>query len=210
MKKHPVISFLASLIASGLILGLLFILFLFLTFNLAGGETLQEMEKLRFTELLIAIFIMVLTATIVKEFIKKGRKYSAAGISVLPVVAFAAISYYYIDNFSFHATFNKTVWQQSERKPFDMAATLVKQNKLISLSKKEVTEMLGQGHEELDENLERSSISYFVEKGWTLTVYFENSKAVDVQMRLPMMMTERTGSKQQTILANPEDLSRFA
>jgi len=47
MKRHPVISFIIGLILSGLVLGAVYSAFLFLTFNLGGGETLRQVENQR-------------------------------------------------------------------------------------------------------------------------------------------------------------------
>jgi drug/metabolite transporter superfamily protein YnfA len=188
MKRHPIISFFIGLIVSGLILGALYLVFGLLTFSLAGGETLRQIES-QTTALLIGTIIAVTIAAMTfRHFFKTGRKFAAYGIGILPLVALVIVGVFYFDSLHSHTQFDKTVWQQDKWKPLNMATTLVKEKKLIGLTRQEVKEMLGQGFEEhADANTDRGSILYLVKEDWTLTVYFQKDKVVDTELRLPFL-----------------------
>jgi hypothetical protein len=171
MKRNPVISFFGGLIISGVLYGIVYLLFLFATFNLAGGETLRQIESQRTAFLIITIMLAVLAAGVARQYLKKGNKFTAYGISILPMIAVVIVAAVYIVNFNYSTQFDKTTWEQSDEKPFNIAATLVKQNKLKGLTRQEVKAMLGQGAEE----------------NWTLTIYFQHGKVTDAGLRLPWL-----------------------
>jgi hypothetical protein len=191
MKDNPTISFLSGLVTTAVILTVIVLLYFISIFDLAGGETLQEIESQRTASLVLAIIIAGLTVIVYKHFIRTGKKYTAIGTGILPLLLLISVTVYYFDNYNYRTTFDQTTWQQEKWKPFDMAATLVKDNELIGKTRTEVKEMLGQGHEECygDENTDKSFISYLVKKNWTLIIYFENNIVIDTKLRLPTMMT---------------------
>lgn len=190
MKNNPVISLLFGLMITAVILMVLTMLYFFLTFDVAGGETLQEIESKRTALLFLTFLIAGLAFLMSRHFFKTGKKYTAVGISILPLIALIGVSIYYIDNYNYSTTFDQTTWKQEKRKPFNMTATLVKDDVLIGLTRLEVKEKLGEGYEEYD-NIKtgRGSISYLVENDWTITVYFIEDKTVKANLRLPMMIT---------------------
>jgi drug/metabolite transporter superfamily protein YnfA len=188
MKQHPITSFFIGLIASGLILGALYLLFGLLTFSLAGGETLQQIESQTTALLIGTIIVAIIAIMIARQYIKTGRKFAAYGINVFPLTALVIVGVLYFDSLHSHTQFDKTVWGQDKWKPLNMATTLVKEKKLIGLTRQEVKEMLGQGFEENgDANTDRGSILYLVKEDWTLTVYFQKDKVVDTELRLPFL-----------------------
>lgn len=94
----------------------------------------------------------------------------------------------YWNGIHYHTQFDKAVWEQDTWKPLNMTATLVKENKLIGMTRQEVKEMLGQGVEEHgNPNTDRGSILYLVKENWTLTIYFQKDKVVDTELRLPWL-----------------------
>ena len=188
MRRNPVISFLGGLTICGLILGVIYLLVLLMTFNLAGGETLQQIENQKIGLVIIAVVLAILAAITVMRFLRSGRKFTAYGISVLPILAVIIVTVYYVNNLTIHKQFSRTVWEQSKWKPFDMSATLAKGNKLIGLTRKQVKDMLGQGSEEYgDKNTDRGSILYLVENEWTLIIYLQKDKVVDTELRRPFL-----------------------
>ena len=188
MKKHPIISFFAGLIICGLIIGLVYLLALLMTFDLAGGETLQQVENQDLALLILTLVLAILVFLTARHYWKKGKKFAAYGISVLPAACLLVIAIYYVNSLNVHAEFNKTVWEQSEWKPFKMSATLVKDKKLIGLTRDQVKQMLGQSSQQYgDKSSERTSMVYPVQNSWTLTIYFQNDRVVDTQLRLPFL-----------------------
>jgi hypothetical protein len=188
MKLLPIISFFAGLIISGLVLGALYLLFILSTFNLAGGETLEQIEGHRTALLIGAIILAIIAGMTARFFFKSGRKLAAYGISVLPLIALLAVAVFYFASLYSPSQFDKAVWEQEQWKPLDMATTLVKEKKLIGMARREVKEMLGPGFQEHgDANSDRGVILYLVKEDWTLTVLFQNDKVVSADLRLPIL-----------------------
>lgn len=190
MKLHPVISFIIAFLISGLILSVVFVVLFFLLAmaSFAGGETLQDMENLRIAILLIAIILVVIAVMIGRRFTKTGRKSVAYGISVLPVITLVIVGVFFCYNINYHTEFDTALWGKDKRKPFNMAATLVKEDKLIGLTRQEVKKMLGEGDEEYgNPDTDRGAILYLVEEGWTMTLYFQKDKVVEAGLRQPLL-----------------------
>jgi len=186
--QHPIVSFLGGMLVGTFAVGIVGICFFIVSFNLAGGETLQQIE-FQNTLLLVTTLLLVLSAAIAaRRHFKKGRKYTGYGVSLLPLVAFIIALVYYLDNFTYHKPFDKVTWEKAKMKPLEMAAALVEENKLLGLSRQEVEKKLGPGDENYN-NMEsgRASISYSVGKEWTLTVYFEKNIVIDAELRLPWL-----------------------
>jgi hypothetical protein len=191
MRDNKVISLLSGLVITGVILAVIAVVYFLLTFDLVGGETLQEIENQRTALLVSSIIIAGFTVLVCRHFIKTGKKYVAIGTSILPLLTLIMVSAYYINNFNYQTPLDQTIWKQEKRKPFDMAASLVKDNVLIGMTRTEVKEMLGSGYEEGYGNVNpnKGFISYLIKEEWTLNIYFENDKVTGVKLRLPSMMT---------------------
>lgn len=190
MKLHPAISFIVALIASGLILAVVFVVLFYLLAmaSFGGGETLQDMENLRIALLLIAVIPIVIAIKIGRRFAKTGQKSVLYGISILPVITFVIVGVFFCYNFNYHTEFDTALWGKDKRKPFNMAATLVKEDKLIGLTRQEVKKMLGEGAEEYgNPDTDRGAILYLVEEGWTMTIYFQKDKVVEAGLRQPLL-----------------------
>jgi len=143
MKGNPAISLIGGLIITTVIITLLFFLYIILTFYLAGGESLQEIENQRTILLLLSMLGCGLTVLECRRFIKIGKKYAAIGIGILPFGVLILVSVYYFANYNYHTNFDKKTWQQEKCKPFDMAVTLVKDNELIGITRDQLIELLG-------------------------------------------------------------------
>ena len=133
MKKNPILLALSAFIISVIVLSLVYGVFKIMTFNLAGGETLQEVER-QMTGLYIFVLLFAVIALSVTG-LKKRISYLYICIGIVSTVAFAG---YKISHYS---KFDEHVWKMSERKPFAMAATLVKNDSLDGLTKKQIVEM---------------------------------------------------------------------
>ncbi|MGB0428940.1 MAG: hypothetical protein ACPGLV_00605 [Bacteroidia bacterium] len=191
MKDKPAISLIGGLTITAIILIVIALLYFLMTFNLAGGETFQEIEIQRTALLVLAIIIAVLTALVSKRFIRTRRMYTAIGTGILPLVTFIAVTVYYLNNYNYHTNFDQTTWQHKKLKPFDMATTLAKDNELIGMTRTEVKTLLGKGFEKGNDNVNpnKGFITYLVEQDWTLTIFFENDVAVEVKLKLTRMLT---------------------
>ncbi|MCH2232263.1 MAG: hypothetical protein MK105_18150 [Crocinitomicaceae bacterium] len=191
MRDNKAISLLSGLVITAVILVVIAFVYFLLTFDLAGGETLQEIENQRTAVLILSIVIVGFTVLVCRRFINTGKKYVAIGTGILPMLTLIMVSVYYVNNFNYQTPLDQTIWKQEKWKPFDMAASLVKDNVLIGMTRAEVKELLGSGYEEGYGNVNpnKGFISYLVKQDWTLDIYFENDKVVDVKLRLPSMMT---------------------
>jgi hypothetical protein len=188
MKPYPVMSFLTGLFISALIFGAVFLLYMFCIFDLAGGETLRQIENQRTALLVITIALAIAIFPFIRKLMTTGRKSKAYGMSIVTIAALIGVGIYYTANLSYFTSFDKTVWQQSEWKPLDMAKTLVKEKKLTGLSRQEVKDMLGEGKEgHRDEATGKGSIKYMINHDWTLTIYFQKDSVVNAELRLPWL-----------------------
>lgn len=190
VKYNSIKVFLTSLLITGLLLSIVGACYFIFTFNLAGGETLQEVESQRVLLVFLAIFILGIAVRVCIRYLKAGEKYRAIGTGILPLTLFILVGAYYIDSYNYHQQFEQKVWKQRVVKPFDMAVTLVKGNKIIGMTKAEVKQMLGKDYEEFTSTTSMKSYMYYlVEQKWRLGVVFENDVVVDVKLQLPRMMS---------------------
>lgn len=193
MEKNRTIAFIKGFLISGLVLfilslvvfGSIFIFYLF-TGNIFGGETIQEYESLKTFLFVLTILISITTFFTIRQFIKESRKYFAFGIGILPLLGQIIAIVFYIANLPYSTPFEKAKWDQQQEKPYDITVTLVKEEKLIGLTKAELLEMLGHGRYG-DRMGERSYIQYVCEKDWMLTVCFISDKVIQVTMHRPML-----------------------
>jgi hypothetical protein len=187
-ERSPILSVFHGILISGAILCPVYIVFFFFTFNLAGGETIRQIENQNNSFLAMTLVLAIVIVLIIRRLLTKREQNKAYGIGVLSLIVFIGAIGYYIGNFIPHKSFDNLSWMKQHRKPLGMAATLVEEEKLVGLNRQEVEKMLGMGDEKYgDTNTERSSISYLVEDNWTMTVYFEKDKVVSSELRLPWL-----------------------
>jgi|RhiMetdeSRZDD1v2_1073273.scaffolds.fasta_scaffold10967_10 ABC-type transport system involved in multi-copper enzyme maturation permease subunit len=188
MKRDPFISFLAGLAVSIAIVGIIYLCFFLLIFDLGGGETLSQVEHQNMAVWFLSVLLFAIAAIYARRYIRNNRKYTGIGIAIVPfMVTVTATVYLFGANF-YHTKFDKATWAQSKPKPDKMAKTLVKEKTLIGLTRMQVKQMLGEGAEEYgDKNTDRGSIIYHVENNWTFSVIFRYDKVIDTQLRLPWL-----------------------
>ncbi|MFT3705554.1 MAG: hypothetical protein QM802_24505 [Agriterribacter sp.] len=188
LRIHQIISFLSSLTVTAVITSIIGVCFLFITFNLAGGETLDQAENANIIRLIVSVLILINAIFISRGYINRNKKYTAYGIIVFPLIVVVMTTAYLIDQNFYHTKFNKTVWGQSECKPERMAKGLVKEKILIGMTRAQVKQMLGNGTEQYeDTSSDKSSMLYLVKNDWTLIVFFEDDKVVKAELRLPFL-----------------------
>ena len=188
MKRYPITSFLLSLTISIVVVGIVYLCFFLLTFDLGGGETLSEVKNQNLTVVFISMLLFVISLIYARRYYKNNKKYTAVGIAIFPLAMVIAATVYLFDQNFNQTAFDKTIWAQSVRKPQKMAKTLVKEKTLIGLTRAEVKLMLGAGAEEYgDKNTDRGSLIYYVEEEWTLSVFFRYDKVIETEMRLPWL-----------------------
>lgn len=189
MKANSIISFLGGLIVCASIMGVIYFAVALMTFDLAGGDTLQQMEGERAGWFILTIFLTGVSIYIAIEYKKKKRKFTAYGILSVAIIAFAFAAINCSKNIM-NTPFNKQGWEKPGYKPYGMAATIVKMKSLNGRTKKEVLALLGTPDEAYeDKTVAFASLTYRVENDWTLRIYFKNDKVSDADMRLPGMMT---------------------
>lgn len=158
-----------------------------MTFNLAGGKTLSQIDNQNIALIVLSLIILTIALYFFKKYYKTNKKLTAFGIIIIPL-ALVITGIFYL-TLSFKTTqFDKAIWTQNKMKPEDMAKSLVRRNTLLGLTRNQVKALLGQGSEEYgNENDDRDSILYSVENGWTLSIIFHKDKVVETQMRQPFL-----------------------
>lgn len=184
-STESIFSFIGSFLASALITALVAVIYLFMTFDLAGGETLDVIEGQNIAMFIISLLLLSLAVWFAKVSFRKGRKQVAYGAILFPCLVFIAASVYLIDQNFNYTNFNKSTWQDATSKPEKMAKSLVKEKILIGLTRQQVKEMLGPGSSEYGN--ENGSIEYHVANDWTLTIIFEQNKVVETHLRQPFL-----------------------
>lgn len=153
-----------------------------MTFDLGGGESLQQVEMERAVLLCITLFLTIVAGGTARGYVKKGDKPTAWGIGSASLLVLIFASVYYLSILSFAVPFDKKVWVQGGSKPFNMSAALMKSKKLIGMTRGQVDNLLGEANKEGEWYKD-----YDVEDDWTLTVGFKDGKVVNVSMRLPWL-----------------------
>ncbi len=188
MKTNPIISFLTGLIVSALIIGVVYVCFLLLNFDLAGGETLRQTENQNIQQLFISVALLLIAIFFARQYFKNGKQPIAYGIVAFLLLFVLATTFYLVKQNSYPTQFDKTIWAKSKRKPDDMAKSLVRQRTLIGLTRAQIKALLGEGAEEYgDSNTEGGSILYAVENGWTLSIIFKKDKVIETGLRQPYL-----------------------
>lgn len=188
MKQDRNEAFLAGFIPTGLVLAVILLGIIFMTFNLGGGETLQELENHRTAMLIITLLLVLGAGWIARDFISNQKKYTAKGIRVMALLCLLVVIANYVYNLTIPTEFDKVKWEQPGSKPFHMAATLVKRDTMIGLTLQEAKKLLGPGsRESVDVNTGNGALQYFVNNDWTLSVLFLNGKVVETRLRLPYL-----------------------
>jgi Ca2+/Na+ antiporter len=187
MTSRHVASFLGGLLFTSIIYGVLLYIVVMGTFSLSG-ERLTEKENREAFFFYTAVSVTVITICVIYRLYKKGQKYSAVGISIPLLFALyicLQTGLVYAENLSYHQAFQKTIWTQSELKPFRMAKTLVKSNMLIGKSRQQIIDQLGKGEEveETGQNNNREFFKFLTDDDtWNMYLYFKNDKVVDAYL----------------------------
>jgi len=170
-----------------IVIGLIGLIYLLLTFSLAGGDTLGAKESQDILQLVIALLILVCAILVANLYRQRNKKFTALGIILASLLVSILATVNYLGHNIYHTKFDKEIWTQSKWKPEKMSKTLVREKTLIGMTRMQVKEMLGEGSEESADESKRGSISYLVENNWTLMVFFQNDKVVETKLRQPYL-----------------------
>lgn len=183
MREYPIVSFLAGFIITTMVVVVIYFAWLLLGFNLVGGESLEKIGN-ESMELVVIAFFILLAITLRALWGNSNRYQNMGRVSVAVIVFLLAVGYMYRQNYM-SETFDKTVWDKSNTKPYVMAATLYRQKKLEGLSKNQVYQML---ESNTSNNLyERDEVQYNVQGGLQLIIHFDNNIVNNVQLRRPYL-----------------------
>ena len=197
MHRNSIILFIAAFLVTSIVVGFAIIVIALLTFDLAGGETLNQIEGQDILYLVISVLFFTMAIILARPFFKKGKKSIAYGILVVPFLIVVSLTIYIVKEDFYKERFDSVTWKRTTRKPEGMAKTLVKKKKLIGLTRGQAKEMLGEGNEEYgDKTSDRGSIIYLVENDWTFMVLFKKDTVVETEMRRARLMTKNHGEQQ--------------
>jgi hypothetical protein len=186
--RIPIWRLLGGLLLGILIFAAFLLVFGFLTFNLAGGETIEQIEHQDLFFMILAAVPVVWLGFRTRHYIRTDQRPRAyiRGSAALTVVI--CIVGFYIFTLIPHRSFDKDNWLRPDRKPLAMAAELVEDKKLIGMNGKQIEQMLGKPAEKNESpNSVRGGVSYEVEDGWKMTIYFESDKVVETELRQPFL-----------------------
>lgn len=165
------------------------ILFLLLTFNLAGGETLEQLQGHRWLLMILTMILAGVFTNMTFRWVKGKRRIVAYGSRVVIIVAVIAATGYLVDGYVYTA-FDKQIWDRSVYKPFRMAAGVSKTDNLMGFSETKIKSLLGTPAEEFDYiGNGKSGMIYNVDDGWILRLDFADGKLTEMELRSPSMMT---------------------
>ncbi len=183
-----ILSFIIGLVISAFIVGLVGFGFALMSFDLAGGETLAEIEGQHVAGLVLSVFTLIITVFSIWQYYGRIRKYMACGLVTTQLVVMCFSIIYIINEKNISTEFDRAIWIKSDWKPEDMAKSLVKNNQLIGLTRDQVKEKLGEGAEAYGNvDSDRGSIIFKIENNWTMTILFQRDKVVSAEMRQPRL-----------------------
>jgi|JI10StandDraft_1071094.scaffolds.fasta_scaffold1310476_1 hypothetical protein len=147
-------------------------------------QTFQEIERKETIAFYFVLLLLILAVIIIVKQYKLGRKSLSFGVSfssLLLVYALFRLGSIYFPDIVFEKPFNKEEWNKSKLKPFAMAKTVFKQNKLVGLHRKEIIQKLG--YDEETAWNEGNTLLYSVENGWVLLIDLKKDTAVRMEFR---------------------------
>ncbi|MDA3614844.1 hypothetical protein [Polluticaenibacter yanchengensis] len=177
-------SFLIGFIISATTICILTCIYLVSTFNLAGGESIEQIKNSTYIQLLLSLIIFLFALFFTFRLLKKEQKTKAIGVIIIPGLLFLYMSAFVIEYEIEFQKFNREVWMNSRFKPLGMSKTLYFDNSLIGLSKNDIISILGHPSSEFSsiEN-PKSYIDFMIDGNWTLTIYFLNDIAISQSLR---------------------------
>ena len=188
MKPKHIASFLAGFIPTGFILAVILLGIALMTFNLGGGETLQELEVHRTAMLIISLLLVLAAGWAARDFINRQKRFTAYGIRVMALLCLLVVTGNYLYNLALPMEFNKAKWEQPGSQKYHMAATLVKRDTLIGFTKQQVVDLLGSNDGNLAYRTSPDgSLEYSTHHQWLLIVRFENGIVVETELRQPYL-----------------------
>lgn len=178
---------LLSCIAGGTVTAIIYAVLLFFfvigTFSLSG-ETLSQKENRDTFVFFSLVIILLLTVYVTIRQYLSGKKFTATGIAAVGLLAIYGVFYtgkIYFSNLDYYQGFDKAIWVESRFKPFKMAKTLVKKNKLSMLSKQEILDLLGLPENDCSD--ECHYLHYTTEGNWKLCILlFDNNKVKEAYL----------------------------
>jgi hypothetical protein len=185
-RLHPVASFLLTFTGVSLVYALVAIVAVLVTFTLSGIQ-FTEKETADATLFTLALFFALLTLWIARYFRRSGRPASAAGAataSLIAIVAFLLFGWHFFSDLR-GSSFEQGKWQRASFKPFGMAKTLMRDQKLVGLSRRELILKLGLGNEGNRDGKGDLFIYITDEDNWQLRFFLENERVKEVDLWQP-------------------------
>ena len=147
----------------------------------AGGETVTEIIEENDSFTIRLALLSLITFFIVKFAWTKKRRAFSYGIMVIYFIFILIYTIpYYSYRYIFPVKFDKGIWTERYCKPFNMAASLVKYEKLIGLSSSNVDAMLNKPT--LNYRNTWYPFKYSIENYWEMKIIFDNDTVSRVLM----------------------------
>lgn len=178
----PVRSFIVSILGSAFFTFGAFVLLGLAIFNiLAGGETLEEIESRNMGVFLTSLAVLAISYMYSRKF-QKGNKSGTIGTILIPSICFLVASCWFVHENYGHTKFDKATWEQSSIKPEGMTISLVRDKRLLGLSRQEVSALLGDYGKRIN-NADSGCMTYSIANGWSLSVRFTDEKVSEIVLR---------------------------
>jgi len=179
INSRQVVSFLGGLFFTAIPYAALLFIYVIATFSLAG-ETLTEKENRDTFCFFVMLGIVGLTAFIIYGRLKNKQPYTVIGMIIpflLALYGLITTSITWVDNITYHYSFDQHEWKRNDSAPFRMAKTLTKKKLLIGKTTQQVIADLGEGDFSCCERGSIERIFYTTDRwNWELRIYFENNK----------------------------------
>lgn len=184
---YRVLAFILGLILSGVVLLVVFIAYTFYTLDFT--QELYHDEEHDLLLLASAFGSMLIFLLISLLLLRYKRKALAYGLSLLPLLVFISLLLSYAYHYNYHSTYDKDKWVQSSHKPFRMAASLVKDKRLISLTINELEDLLATPYRyNYEPHHGNGNIIYLIDReGWKLFIHFKNGKVSHAILEDPFL-----------------------
>ncbi len=151
------------------------------------GEEWEMMEIKQIIPIIICSLVFMFSLTIGLKHWRSSKKHLAISINILPLIFLCVFTFKAIEELNYYAPFDKIEWNKSEYKDKNMTVTLLKNKKLIGLSRTEILNKLGDcnGKYDSQDTNTLDILSYSVQGGWQLIVYLEKGIVTQVKLKDP-------------------------
>ncbi|WP_338815635.1 hypothetical protein V9L05_21575 (plasmid) [Bernardetia sp. Wsw4-3y2] len=135
--------------------------------------------------MLIASLVFMFSLTLGLKHWRRNKKHLAVSLNILPFIVLCVFTYKSIEKLNYHTPFDSKEWNKSAYKNDNMAITLLKNEELIGLTKKEIIAKLGDSDEKYTSQDTNTIdiLSYSTLNNYELIIYLEKGIVTKVMYK---------------------------